>query len=131
MNRQQPAIRCCEGFCFDKFASRLVATMSAKIAFACLLLCTLNFLSCQSWGNFWDAKEENSASQFQTAWYTFLGGAGTDSATSIAQTSDGGYIVTGSANANISSLSGQAPLNAYATGIDYFVIKLTAAGVVS
>lgn len=65
------------------------------------------------------------------AWYTFLGGAAGDIATSLQQTADGGYIVAGYAFANIATLGGQTPLNAYAASNDMVVIKLTAAGAVS
>mgnify|MGYP001588017513 FL=1 len=63
-------------------------------------------------------------------WYTFLGGAGGDSAIAIQQTSDGGYIVAGGASANIANLGGQTPLNAYSASNDALVVKLTAAGAV-
>jgi hypothetical protein len=47
------------------------------------------------------------------SWYTFLGGTtGGEQASSIQQTSDGGYIVVGYASADISSLQGKTPLNA-------------------
>lgn len=65
------------------------------------------------------------------SWYTFLGGPGSDIAYSIAQTNDGGYIIGGSAGANISTLGGQTPLNAYNANVDFIVVKLTATGSVS
>jgi hypothetical protein len=60
-----------------------------------------------------------------------LGGAGTfDQANAIIQTSDGGYIVAGQANAAIASLSGRTPLNAFNASYDCLIVKLTADGVV-
>lgn len=64
-------------------------------------------------------------------WYTFLGGAGNDNDTSVAQTSDGGYVVSGGSGANIASLGGQTPINPYSAAFDAIVIKLNAAGSVS
>jgi hypothetical protein len=43
----------------------------------------------------------------QTSWYTFLGSTGADYASSVQQTSDGGYIIAGRALSNISSLQGK------------------------
>ena len=45
------------------------------------------------------------------SWYTLLGGTGHDQAHSIEQTSDGGYIVAGNADANIPLLQGEEPIN--------------------
>ncbi|MBP7736841.1 MAG: T9SS C-terminal target domain-containing protein [Spirochaetes bacterium] len=65
------------------------------------------------------------------AWYTFLGGSGYDQACSVAQTKDGGYIVAGYAGANIASMGGAAPINAYSSGIDMVVVKLDSSGAVA
>lgn len=65
------------------------------------------------------------------SWYTFVGGAGSEQVSSIQQTSDGGYIMAGNANANIASMGGQTPLNPYSAGDDYLVVKLAAAGTVT
>ncbi|MBN2159644.1 MAG: hypothetical protein JW807_09625 [Spirochaetes bacterium] len=66
-----------------------------------------------------------------TSGYTFLGGngaGGNDYANSIKQTSDGGYIVAGSAHNNIPILQGKNPLNDYAGGDDMLVVKLVPGG---
>jgi len=86
-------------------------------------------LNAYSAGN--DSLVVKLSSTGSVSWYTFLGGAGADSATSIAQASDGGYILAGFANANIPILGGQTPLNAYAADNDYVVIKLIATGAVA
>lgn len=60
------------------------------------------------------------------SWYTLLGGTGQDTARSIEQTSDGGYIVAGNTNVAISTLQGKEPLNKFAGGIEYdmLIVKL-------
>ncbi len=65
------------------------------------------------------------------AWYTFLGGSGTDNARAVTQASDGGYIVAGYTNADISSLGGQSPVNSYTSGNDMITVKLNSAGSVT
>lgn len=85
----------------------------------------LNAFSASS--DFWIIKYNTDGS---VQWHTFAGGAGSDSANSVAKTSDGGFIVAGSANANIASLGGQAPLAAYTSGASIWVIKYTNAGAV-
>ncbi len=66
----------------------------------------------------------------QTSWFTFLGGTENDGAHSVKQTSDGGYIVAGRAQADISPLQGKTPLNPHDPGIneDMLVVKLDAGG---
>lgn len=65
------------------------------------------------------------------SWYTFLGASTLDEGNSIQQTSDGGYIFAGYTQANIASLGGHTPLNAYTGGSDYLIVKLTSTGAVS
>lgn len=65
------------------------------------------------------------------SWYTFLGGGGNDSAYGIAQTSDDGFVVTGDASANFTSLAGQTPVYSYTGGTDGLMVKLTSAGTVA
>lgn len=64
------------------------------------------------------------------SWYTFLGGSGYDRGQSIQQTADGGYIMAGSAAANIPTLGGRTPVNSYGGGTDAFIVKLDSAGAV-
>jgi hypothetical protein len=61
-------------------------------------------------------------------WYTFIGGSGTEKAFSIRQTSDGGFIIAGNADANIDMMNGLTPLNAYQGLYDFLVIKLLSDG---
>jgi hypothetical protein len=61
-------------------------------------------------------------------WYTFIGSLDADAVRSADATSDGGVILLGDANANISSLGGKTPLNSYISGIDQLVVKLTNTG---
>ncbi|HRZ26230.1 MAG TPA: hypothetical protein P5346_10630 [Spirochaetota bacterium] len=65
------------------------------------------------------------------SWFTFLGSTGHESANSIKKTGDGGCIVAGIAQADIATLQGQSPLNAYSGGNDMLVTKLDSAGSVS
>jgi hypothetical protein len=65
------------------------------------------------------------------SWYTFLGDAGADNAQAIQQTADGGYILAGTAGADIPMINGQSPLNAYAAGNDMLIAKLSSTGAVS
>ncbi len=64
------------------------------------------------------------------AWYTFLGGTENDGAYSVRQTADGGYIVAGYAQTDISTLQGKTPLNAHSSGTneDMLVVNLDAGG---
>jgi hypothetical protein len=62
------------------------------------------------------------------SWYTIFGGSGYDYAKSIRQTSEGGYIVAGHAEANIASLMGRTPLNPYSAGSDWLIVKLKGDG---
>lgn len=73
----------------------------------------------------------NTVNYTTYGWYTFLGGAGNDTAAAGQQTSDGGFIIAGSASANIATLGVQTPINAYTAGIDSLVLRLTAIGAVS
>ncbi len=57
------------------------------------------------------------------AWYTFLGGSGTDNGYAIALDSNANIYVTGQSNATWGS-----PLQAYTSGYDAFVAKLNASG---
>ncbi|MCE9599104.1 MAG: hypothetical protein K8S54_14170 [Spirochaetia bacterium] len=68
----------------------------------------------------------NSEGSFQ--WYTFFGGSSLDIAYSIVRTSDSGFIFTGQASANIPTMQGKTPINAYAGTNDYLVGKLNSSG---
>lgn len=57
-------------------------------------------------------------------WQKTLGGSGIDSARSIIETSDGGYVVGGTSN---SSISGEKTENSYG-GSDYWILKLDSLG---
>jgi len=57
-------------------------------------------------------------------WQKCLGGSGIDAATSIIQTSDGGYAVTGTTTSNDGDMSGNHG------NYDEFVIKLSSSGVI-
>ncbi|TAL36277.1 MAG: hypothetical protein EPN93_08725 [Spirochaetes bacterium] len=66
------------------------------------------------------------------AWYTFLGGAGFETARSIQQTADGGYIVAGfEFGSNIPTLQGKTPINVFTAGSDMLVVKMNASGSVA
>jgi len=58
-----------------------------------------------------------------TIWQKSLGGSGADVATSIQQTSDGGFIVAGVTSSNDGDMSG-----IHHGGIDYCIIKLNSTG---
>jgi len=60
-------------------------------------------------------------------WQNTIGGSGDDYALSISQTSDGGYIVGGSSNSNI---SGDKTENSRG-GLDYWILKLDGSGNIS
>jgi hypothetical protein len=62
------------------------------------------------------------------AWYTFLGGTGGENASSVKQTSDGGYIVAGRASSAIDPLQGKDPVNPYYGGPDMLVVELDGSG---
>ncbi|MBN1495657.1 MAG: hypothetical protein JXA07_02740 [Spirochaetes bacterium] len=59
---------------------------------------------------------------------TYLGGPGDDRITSIGQTADGGYFVTGYSSGLISWLGGVWPLNGYSGANDMFLVKLQVGG---
>lgn len=64
-------------------------------------------------------------------WYTHLGGAaGSDFAMTAAQTTDGGYIVAGVAGANIATMNGKTPINAFNAANEGFVVRLSSTGAV-
>jgi hypothetical protein len=65
------------------------------------------------------------------AWCTFLGGTGLESASSIQQTSDDGFIIAGAAYDNIPYLQEKTPINAYDSSADMLVVKLNASGSVA
>ncbi len=72
--------------------------------------------------DYWVAKLSNSGALI---WQVSLGGSSINKATSIQQTSDGGYIVagyTGSENGEVSYYHG---------GYDFWVVKLTGTGTIS
>ena len=58
-------------------------------------------------------------------WQKSFGGSGRDYASSIQQTSDGGYIVAGSSVSNDGDVSGN-----HSLGEDYWVVKLTSLGTI-
>jgi len=60
-------------------------------------------------------------------WYTFLGGTGTDEASFVEQTLDGGFIVSGY-GAAIPTLGGQSALINHAGSQDMLIVKMNAAG---
>lgn len=62
-------------------------------------------------------------------WYTFLGSAaGADNGRSVTELADGTFVIGGHASANIATLQGQTPRNAYTGGTDYLAVKLSATG---
>ncbi len=61
-------------------------------------------------------------------WFTFLGGVTNDTASSVQQTADGGYIVAGGATGNIDPLQGKTPINAYSADFDTLMVKLDSNG---
>lgn len=62
-----------------------------------------------------------------TEWQKSLGGSGNDGASSIAPTSDGGYIVAGGSQSNDGDVTGH---HGSSDSIDYWVVKLTSAGMI-
>jgi hypothetical protein len=69
--------------------------------------------------DFWIVKLDSIGNQ---QWQKSLGGTDTDSALSIQQTSDGGYIVAGSSGSNDDDVSGNHG------GSDFWVVKLDSSG---
>ena len=68
----------------------------------------------------WIVKLNNSGN---IEWQKSLGGSGAEAASSIQQTSDGGYIIAGGSNSNDGDVSG------YHGGIyDYWIVKLNSSG---
>lgn len=65
------------------------------------------------------------------SWYTFFGSAGTDAGTAVASAPDGSLLIAGNASANVATLQGKTPNNAYVGADDYMIIKLSASGAVS
>lgn len=63
-------------------------------------------------------------------WHTFLATPGNETPGHAAGLSDGGVLVVGNAAANIATLGGQTPLNAYSAVQDYLLVKMTSAGAV-
>jgi len=73
--------------------------------------------------DFWIVKlNENGAIQ----WQKCLGGSGSDTAYSIQQTSDGGYIVAGDTNSNDGDMAG----SGFHGGYDFWIAKLNEFGVI-
>jgi hypothetical protein len=60
--------------------------------------------------------------------FTFLGGASSDYAFSIQQTTDGGYIVAGYAGGDIYEMGGMWPVYQNSGGYDFFIVKLNPGG---
>ena len=74
---------------------------------------------------------QQSAIPSTPGWYTFLGSGNGERADAIAATSDGGFIIAGSASAHFTPLGGQTPIRNHAGGAnDFLVVKLTALGAV-
>ena len=65
-----------------------------------------------------------------TLWYTFLGSSdGTQGGSSVEQTSDGGYIVSGRSTADVDELQGRTPRNAYTDDANnMLVVRLNSFG---
>ncbi len=70
--------------------------------------------------DFWVVKLDNTG---VLQWQTTLGGTGNDNASSIQQTSDGGYIVGGSTNSTDGDVTGNQG------NVDFWVVKLDNTGV--
>ncbi len=70
----------------------------------------------------------NSAGALE--WYSFIGGAGLDQPNAVTLAADGGIVVAGQSNANIASLQGNTPRNAYTALNDFLVVKITLIGAV-
>ena len=66
--------------------------------------------------------DTNDTGDFYISWQKCLGGSAHDNATSIQQTSDGGYIVAGNTFSNDGDVTG------YHGGDDYWVVKLDSNG---
>src|SRR4051812_23123800 len=62
-------------------------------------------------------------------WQKSLGGLGDDQATSIQQTSDGGYIVAGYSFSNDGDVTGHHG-GAHYDSADYWIVKLSSTGLV-
>ncbi len=75
-------------------------------------------------GDFWVVKMSATGS---LEWQKSLGGTGDDIASSIIQTSDGGYIVTGYTSSDDGDVTGLHGL----LSDDYWVVKLTSTGTIS
>ena len=72
----------------------------------------------------WDSWVVKLNSSGVITWQKCLGGTGSDAATSIQQTVDGGYVVTGHSNSTDGDVTG------YHGGWDYWVVKLTNLGAI-
>ncbi len=70
-------------------------------------------------GDYWIVKLDSTGT---ISWQKSLGGSGEDEATSIVQTSDGGYIVAGTSSSTDGDVSGNHG------GNDYWIVKLDASG---
>lgn len=75
-------------------------------------------------GDFWIIKISNNGT---IQWQKCLGGTSNDYPSTIQQTTDGGYIVGGSAGSNDGDVTGN-HLNNGSVQIDYWVVKLTNTG---
>lgn len=72
-------------------------------------------------GDFWVVKLDASGT---IQWQKTLGGTGVDGAYCIQQTADGGYVVAGNSNSTNGNVTGNHG------NIDYWVVKLSAAGTI-
>ncbi|MBX7058294.1 MAG: hypothetical protein K1X75_09550 [Leptospirales bacterium] len=61
-------------------------------------------------------------------WFSFAGGAGSDGLSSISESSSGELLAVGTIGANVASVSGQTPLNAYAGMTDGIALSYHSAG---
>lgn len=75
-------------------------------------------------GDYWLVKLNGSGI---IEWQKTIGGNGLDVLTSVANTSDGGYVVGGWSDSNI---SGEKDDNARASSIDYWIVKIGATGLI-
>lgn len=82
--------------------------------------------------NTYSAAEEILAAHINASgalqWYTFFGSTGNERGFVAASSGDGGLLFTGSASANVATLSGQSPLNSYSAGTDGILIKTQSTG---